>query len=83
MGGFFAGGKNCGWSPIQLTAMARGTAQLARARLGASDGGLEPARPPGPAAPRKAMSAGCLWGLAAAIAQALERPGLKARTRSG
>jgi len=57
---------------LQLTAMARGTAQLPALAWAAPTGGLEPGFDPWPAATAEAMSAGCLWGLAAAIAQALE-----------
>ncbi|APD48400.1 type III pantothenate kinase [Synechococcus sp. CS-602] len=70
--GGFAGGRLMAGVQLQLTAMARGTAQLPALAWAAPTGGLEPGFDPWPAATAEAMSAGCLWGLAAAIAQALE-----------
>jgi len=61
-----------GWSPTPADGDGKGDGPAAGARLGGTDGGLEPGFDPWPAATAEAMSAGCLWGLAAAIAQALE-----------
>jgi type III pantothenate kinase len=68
--GAFAGGRLMAGVRLQLSALAAATALLPGV-----DGDAEGALPfddrdPWPAATEVAMSAGCLWGLAAAIAQA-------------
>lgn len=70
--GRFAGGRLLAGVHLQLTAMASGTALLPALSLPMPMPVPAAAVAPWPAATAEAMTAGCLWGLAAAIGQALE-----------